>query len=73
MKTFPSPEVKPIIEKHFVFVEVDVGVHKEEAKWLGVNAIPDVFILSLDGKKVAHRLGFVEPADFAAWLGKHLE
>lgn len=68
MKTFPAPEVRSLIDRHFVFVELDIEEHEAAAEWLDVSAIPDAVILALDGSVVDRRRGFVEPSGFAAWL-----
>ncbi len=39
--TFADPEVKKLIEEHFVFVELNVDHEKEAAGWFAAAAIPD--------------------------------
>lgn len=41
MKTFADPDVKKLIEEHFVFVELNVDHEKEAAGWFDGAAIPD--------------------------------
>jgi len=40
-KTFGDPEVKKILDEHFVFVELNVDRHQEAARWFQGEAIPD--------------------------------
>ena len=41
VKTFGDPEVKKILDEHFVFVELNVDHEKEAAAWFKGKAIPD--------------------------------
>jgi len=41
VKTFGDPDVKKLIDEHFVFVEVNVDHEKEAARWFAGSAIPD--------------------------------
>lgn len=41
VKTFADPEVKRILDEHFVFVELNVDHQKEAAAWFKGEAIPD--------------------------------
>ncbi len=41
VETFANPEVKKLIDHHFVFVELNVDKEKEAAAWFRGEAIPD--------------------------------
>jgi thioredoxin-related protein len=41
VKTFAHPEVKKLIDQHFVLVELNVDHAKEAAGWFAGKAIPD--------------------------------
>lgn len=41
VRTFADPEVKRLIDQHFVFVELNVDREKEAAGWFAGSAIPD--------------------------------
>lgn len=73
VKTFPAEPVRRLVRENFVFVELDIEEHEDAAEWLGVSAIPDIIILSLDGNVVDRKQGFVPPAEFARWLRRYVE
>lgn len=73
MKTFAAPDVRWLIDQHFVFVEINVDHEMEAAAWFHGEGIPDVRILSLEGKTLDRLVGFVQPPAFAAWLSKWKE
>ena len=70
--TFANPEVKGLIEKHFVFVVLNVDQDTEAANQMGIVGIPDTRILSADGKIHDQVLGFEAPEEFADRLRKHI-
>jgi thioredoxin-related protein len=41
VKTFSDPEVRKVLDEHFVFVELNVENEKEAAGWFASAAIPD--------------------------------
>lgn len=41
VRTFADPEVKKLLEEHFVFVELNVDHQQEAAAWFQGEAIPD--------------------------------
>jgi hypothetical protein len=41
VKTFADPEVKDLIRRSFVMIEVNVDHQKEAASWFGGQGIPD--------------------------------
>lgn len=41
VETFADPEVKKLLDQHFVFVELNVDKEKEAAAWFRGEAIPD--------------------------------
>lgn len=41
MKTFADPEVRKLIDEHFIFVELNVDHEREAAAWFRGEAIPD--------------------------------
>ena len=41
VKTFDAPEVKKLIDEHFLFVELNVDHEKEAAGWFAASSIPD--------------------------------
>lgn len=41
VKTFNDPQVKKLIDEHFVFVELDVDKEKAASGWFASAAIPD--------------------------------
>ena len=41
VKTFADPEVKRLIDAHFVFVELNVDHEKDAATWFAASAVPD--------------------------------
>lgn len=73
MKTFAASEVKKLIDEHFVFIEINVDQEKEAAAWFQGEAIPDVRILSSEGKTLDRLVGFEEPQAFAVRLRKWVE
>ena len=72
-KTFANPEVKDLIEKHFVFVELNVDQHKEAADQMGIVGIPDTRILSQDGNMLDQVMGFEGPEAFVRRLMKQID
>ena len=73
VETFKAPEVSNLVEKHFVFIELNVDKHKKAADQLGIVGIPDTRILSLDGKMLDQVVGFEGPEAFARRLKQHIE
>ncbi len=41
VKTFSDPEVRKLLDQHFVFVELNVDEKRDAAKWFDGDAIPD--------------------------------
>jgi uncharacterized protein YyaL (SSP411 family) len=41
VKTFSDPEVKAILDEHFVVVELNVDQKRDVASWFQGEAIPD--------------------------------
>jgi len=41
VQTFADPEVKKLLDDHFIFVELNVDHEKEAAGWFAGTAIPD--------------------------------
>ena len=70
--TFANPEVKSLIEKHFVFVVLNVDQDTEAADKMGIVGIPDTRILSLEGKLLDQVMGFEDPEAFADRLRNHV-
>jgi len=73
VKTFAAPEVKKLIDEHFVFIEINMDHEKEASAWFQGEAIPDTRILSAEGKTLDRLIGFEEPAAFSARLRKAVE
>lgn len=73
VKTFAAPDVRKLIDEHFVFIEINVDHEKEAAAWFQGAAIPDVRVLSPEGRMLDRLLGFEEPQVFAARLRKLAE
>ena len=49
-------------------VKVDVGASEGLARAFKVNAVPDLLLLSADGKIVARRVGFVPVGELMTWV-----
>jgi thioredoxin-like negative regulator of GroEL len=73
VKTFAAPEVRKLIDEHFIFMEINVDHEQAISAWFQGEAIPDTRILSADGKSMDRVVGFEEPAVFAARLRKAVE
>jgi hypothetical protein len=73
VKTFTAPDVKKLIDEHFVTIEINVDHEKESAAWFQGDAIPDVRILSPEGKTLDRLIGFEEPELFSVRLRKWVE
>ena len=71
-KTFANSVVKSLIEKHFVFVVLNVDQDKLTADQMGIVGIPDTRILSQDGKMLDQVMGFEGPESFAERLRKYV-
>ena len=71
-KTYSNPVVKSLIEKHFVFVVLNVDQDKKTSDQMGIVGIPDTRILSADGKMLDQIMGFEGPEAFAERLRKHV-
>ena len=70
--TFANPVVKSLIEKHFVFVVLNVDQDTEAADQMRIVGIPDTRILSPDGRMLDQVMGFEAPEAFADRLRKHI-
>lgn len=73
VKTFAAPDVKRLIDEHFVTIQINVDHEKEAAAWFQGEAIPDVRILSPEGRMLDRLVGFEEPKAFAVRLRKLVE
>ena len=73
VKTFAAPAVRKLIDEHFVFIEINVDHEKEVAAWFGGEAIPDIRILSAEGKTLDRVVGYEDPAPFAKRLKNLVE
>ena len=76
--TFPDGDLKSVLEK-FVLVSVNVDKRPQDIKKLieltkvDVTGIPDIRVLTKDGKQVDQQVGFRPPAEFKVFLEKALE
>lgn len=76
--TFPDGDLKSVLEK-FVLVSVNVDKRPQDIKKLieltkvDVTGIPDIRVLTADGKQIAQQVGFRPPAEFKTFLEKALE
>jgi HEAT repeat protein len=50
------------------YVSVDVDKDAKTARQFNVDSIPDLALLSADGKIIARRKGYVGPEDFRQWI-----
>jgi thioredoxin-like negative regulator of GroEL len=73
VKTFADPDVKKLLDEQFVFASLNVDSQRQAASWFAGSAIPDVRVLSLDGRMLDRIVGFMEPKEFAARLRRVLE
>lgn len=73
VQTLADPQVKTILDRSFVFLELDVDKEKEAAGWFDGCAIPDTRILAQDGTELDHVVGFMDAASFARCLLAVLE
>ncbi len=65
--TFPDPKVAPLLEK-CVLVTVDTDKHPGLSRRYGVVGLPDIRLLSPEGKEVRRLRGFYDPDAFAVVL-----
>lgn len=61
--TLSNPQVDAELAKDFVCVRVNTDQHPETAGQLGVTYIPDVRLLSSDGKVLESQVGFIPPPE----------
>lgn len=54
-------------------VDLDVDRETDAARTFGVSAIPALFLLTGDGKIVAHQVGFMSVLDLIGWIEKGRE
>jgi thioredoxin-related protein len=73
VETFHDSEVKALIEKRFLFQELDVDKEQETAKWFGGKAIPETIILRSDGSVLHRVVGFVPPKEFLTRVRKYID
>ncbi len=66
---FPDPRVATLLEG-FVFLTIDTDEYPELAQEFGVVGIPDIRILSPQGKELRKILGFRDATAFAEVLEK---
>ena len=66
-KVFPDPGVVELL-KRFIFVTIDTDEYPALAQKFGVVGMPDIRILSPDGKEVRQLLGFHDADAFAKEL-----
>ena len=71
-ETFPDPRVAGLLD-NFVFVTIDTDAYPALAQRFGVVGMPDIRILSPEGKELRHLLGFHDAESFAAELQASLE
>ncbi len=71
-ETFPAPKVARLLEQ-FVFVKVDTDEHPALANKYGAVGLPDVRLLSPDGKELRRFRDFQGPDAFAQALDELLE
>lgn len=62
--TLSNPQVDAELAKDFVCVKVNTDQHPETAGKLGVQYIPDVRLMSPQGKVLETQIGFSPPAEF---------
>lgn len=66
-ETFPDSRVAPLLEQ-CVFLKVDTDEHPALARRFGVVGLPDIRILSSEGKEVRRLRDYQSPEDFASVL-----
>jgi HEAT repeat protein/thiol-disulfide isomerase/thioredoxin len=64
-----KPEARLALQK-WVYVHLDID-KSDEAREMGVNAVPELRILASDGTVVAREVGFRTAARLIDWLGQH--
>ena len=65
--TYPHPDVRAELER-WIHSRIDVAEQADLARAFDVPAVPVCLALDGEGRILGRRSGFVEPADFAAWL-----
>ena len=71
-EVFPDPKVAVLLES-FVFLTIDTDAYPALAQKYRVVGMPDIRILSPDGKEIRQLLGFHDAESFAAALQASLE
>ena len=71
--TFPDRRVRALVRR-FVWVKIDVEDQPELAAMFGLQGVPYVVLLNVQGEPLAAKAGYVPPAKMAAllreWVGK---
>jgi thiol:disulfide interchange protein len=70
--TFADPKVKELLAR-CVLVRIDVDQHEELARQLGVVGLPDLRLITPDGKLLRQLRGYQFPDRFAAELVRLLQ
>ena len=71
-EVFPDPKVAVLLES-FVFLTIDTDAYPALEQKYRVVGMPDIRILSPDGKEIRQLLGFHDAESFAAALQSSLE
>lgn len=67
-KTYADPEVRDLIEKHFVALRIDQDLRPDLANRYRDYGWPATIIFAADGRELAKRQGYVPKAEFAELL-----
>jgi thiol:disulfide interchange protein len=69
--TFPDPKVAPLLERS-ILLKIDTDEHPGLAQKYGVVGLPDIRLLTSNGKEVRKLRGFQKPDEFSGYLEKLL-
>ena len=66
--TFADPEIIKRLDSGFVAVKVDGDARADIVKKFQVFAYPTIIVLDRGGNKITQKVGYMSPAEFAAFL-----